>query len=90
MNILPWSALWKLDYVPHRSNDNGDRHKTPLGGLLLEFIMTIVIVSISAAIPGEIEAVNLPGNIQTIAHCFILSMYPLASPRSGTNLQQSF
>ena len=73
MNILPWSSLWKSDYEP-QGERNGDRHKTPLGGILLEFMMTIVMISASAAIPALIESVNLPGNIQTIAHCFILSL----------------
>ncbi|KAF8864817.1 hypothetical protein BDZ45DRAFT_669190 [Acephala macrosclerotiorum] len=71
MNILPWSSLWKSDYEPHRDR-NGDQHKTPLGGILLEFVMSIVLICISAAVPSETQSVSLPGNIQTIAHCFIL------------------
>jgi hypothetical protein len=80
MNILPWSSLWKSDFEP-QGERNDDRRNTPLGGILLEFIMTIVIISATAAIPGELESVNLPGNIQTIAHCFVLSKLLLAFPR---------
>jgi len=71
MNILPWSPLWESDYMPHRHED-GDRHRTPLGGLLLEWVDTVVIIAASAAIPALAESVNMPGNTETIAHCFIL------------------
>lgn len=84
MNILPWSSLWKSDYEP-QGERMGDRHKTPLGGILLEFIMTIVHIALTAAIPGLLESVSLPGNIQTIAHCFILSRSLRLSPRLVTD-----
>jgi len=71
MNILPWSSLWEADYMPHRHED-GDRHRTPLGGLLLEWVDTVVLIAASAAIPALAESVNMPGNTETIAHCFIL------------------
>jgi hypothetical protein len=71
MNILPWSGIWKRDYVPHPDR-NGDRHKTPLGGLLLEFIGTVVILCATSRVPGAIEFIIVPGNIQTVAHCVIL------------------
>ena len=76
MNILPWSSLWETDYMPHR-NEDGDRHRTPLGGLLLEWVDTVVMISATVAIPALAESVNMPGNTQTIAHCFILMLLGL-------------
>jgi hypothetical protein len=75
MNILPWSKLWGKDYEP-RPDRRGDRHKTPLGGLLLELITTIILIAVTAALPDELTSIALLGNLQTIAHCFILSISP--------------
>lgn len=72
-NILPWSSIWKKDYSPH-GQPIGDRYKTPAGGLLLEWVGMIVLVSATAVIPGTMESVQLPGNIQTYAECCTLGM----------------
>jgi len=45
---------------------------TPIGGLTLEWISTVISISYSAAIPATLESVSLPGNIQAYAHCFFL------------------
>ncbi|KAI9744086.1 MAG: hypothetical protein M1818_002238 [Claussenomyces sp. TS43310] len=75
-NVLPWSSLWKKDFNPAVAfgtrHKNGDRYKTPLGGILLEWISSVIFICITSAVSGTSEFVSLAGNVQTYAHCFVL------------------
>jgi len=75
-NIFPWSSLWKQDSpesAPVLGSQTDTFRKTPKGGLMLEWIFTVVEISFSSAIPATLDSINFPGNLQTYAHCFILS-----------------
>ncbi|RMJ13029.1 hypothetical protein BHE90_001578 [Fusarium euwallaceae] len=45
-------------------------YKAPQGGLIVHWIMSVIVISASAAFPTTLEAVGLPGYIQTYVHCF--------------------
>ncbi|KAK4167859.1 high-affinity methionine permease [Cladorrhinum sp. PSN259] len=79
--VVPWSKVWKKDDQLQRSsrgaiiaNDdpNAYIHKAPQGGLIIHWVMSVVVIAGSTSIPATIESVQLPGYIQTYAHCAIL------------------
>ncbi|KAK4221863.1 high-affinity methionine permease [Podospora fimiseda] len=79
--VIPWSKIWKQDDRIERSSSGGIIanndphafiHKAPQGGLIIHWVMSIVVIAGSSSIPATIESVQLPGYIQTYAHCFIL------------------
>jgi hypothetical protein len=58
----------------------------------MEWITTVILISISAVIPGTVESVNLAGNLQTYAHCFVLiilglGLFRLRSRETALNVQ---
>jgi hypothetical protein len=78
--VLPWSKIWKRDDRLERGDRNYRRvgvddfvYKSPEGGLIVHFTMTVVVIAISASIQSTTESISLPGMIQTYIHCFILS-----------------
>ncbi|RSL86677.1 hypothetical protein CDV31_016365 [Fusarium ambrosium] len=72
--IFPWSRYLKKDDKLQRDHDGPAEddflHKAPQGGLIAHWIMSVVVISASAGIPTTLEAVGLPGYIQTYIHCF--------------------
>ncbi|KAK4209015.1 amino acid permease-domain-containing protein [Rhypophila decipiens] len=79
-NILPWSNVWKKDDVLQRdpkgiiADDTVDNSmkKTPQGGLILHWALTVAVIAGSSWISSTVESVQVPGLIQAYAHCFIL------------------
>ena len=73
MNILPWSNLWGADDNQQHPAETGDLDKTPMGGLILHWITTVVAISASASIKSSlINAISFPGIVQAYAHSLIL------------------
>ena len=73
MNILPWSNLWGADDNQRHPAETGDLDKTPMGGLILHWITTVVAISASAGIKSSlVNAITFPGIIQAYAHSLIL------------------
>ncbi|RSM09322.1 hypothetical protein CEP52_004215 [Fusarium oligoseptatum] len=72
--IFPWSRYLKKDDKLQRDHDGPAEddflHKAPQGGLIAHWIMSVIVISASAGIPTTLEAVGLPGYIQTYIHCF--------------------
>ncbi|KAM7219404.1 Amino acid permease domain containing protein [Rhypophila decipiens] len=79
-NIIPWSNVWKKDDVLQRdpkgiiADDTVDNSmkKTPQGGLILHWALTVAVIAGSSWISSTVESVQVPGLIQAYAHCFIL------------------
>lgn len=70
--ILPWSNIWKADDLINRDPDDLI-HKSPQGGLILHWVMSVVVILGSSSIKNTLDSVSLPGYVQTYTHCFILS-----------------
>ncbi|KAJ4207539.1 hypothetical protein NW759_013939 [Fusarium solani] len=72
--IFPWSRYLKKDDKLQRDYngpaEDAFLHKAPQGGLIAHWIMSVIVISASAGIPTTLEAVGLPGYIQTYIHCF--------------------
>ncbi|MCJ1307267.1 hypothetical protein MMC25_000913 [Agyrium rufum] len=81
MNILPWSRLWKADDRQHANNYHSDLERSPMGGLILHALTTIIVISATAAIPNIIDAISFPGIMQTYAHSIISIVVALGLPR---------
>ncbi|KAK3369226.1 amino acid permease-domain-containing protein [Lasiosphaeria ovina] len=77
-NVLPWSNVWKKDDILQRGpiiSDNtvdNSIKKTPQGGLILHWTLSVAVIAGSSWIPSTIESVNVPGFFQAYTHCFIL------------------
>ncbi|RSL66868.1 hypothetical protein CEP53_003196 [Fusarium sp. AF-6] len=80
-DILPWSRYLKKDDVLKRSHSGPEedafRHKSPQGGLIVHWIMSVVVISATAGSHGVMEAVFIPGYIQTYMQCFFLGILAL-------------
>ena len=73
MNILPWSNLWGADDNQRHPAETEDLDKTPMGGLILHWITTVVAISVSASIKSSLtNAITFPGIVQAYAHSLIL------------------
>ncbi|KAF5233636.1 hypothetical protein FAUST_8072 [Fusarium austroamericanum] len=71
-DVLPWSRFWKQDDKINRS-DNGFYNKSPQGGLMIHFIMSVALIIVTIAIGDTAESVSFPGHIQTYIHCAVLA-----------------
>ncbi|KAI8716964.1 hypothetical protein NCS52_00991200 [Fusarium sp. LHS14.1] len=79
--ILPWSRYLKKDDIIQR-NPSGPAedaflYKSPQGGLIVHWIMSVVVISATAGSHGVMEAVFIPGYIQTYIQCFFLGVLAL-------------
>ncbi|RSL49591.1 hypothetical protein CEP54_012362 [Fusarium duplospermum] len=79
--ILPWSRYLKKDDVLQRSHsgpaEDAFRYKSPQGGLIVHWIMSVIVISATAGSHGVMEAVFIPGYIQTYIQCFFLGVLAL-------------
>ncbi|UZP46503.1 hypothetical protein NXS19_014315 [Fusarium pseudograminearum] len=76
-DVLPWSCYWKEDDKLQRS-DESYYNKSPQGGLLIHFIMSVALIIVTIAIGDTAESVSFPGYIQTYIHCAVLAFLGLA------------
>ncbi|RSL42441.1 hypothetical protein CEP53_012195 [Fusarium sp. AF-6] len=78
-DILPWSGFWKQDDKLMRNDGyHSDAaheflYKSPQGGLIIHWIMSVVLIVATIDIDSMPEAVGLPGNIQTYIQCAVLA-----------------
>ncbi|KAM6530406.1 hypothetical protein FALCPG4_008533 [Fusarium falciforme] len=79
--ILPWSRYLKQDDMLQRSRSGPEEdaflNKSPQGGLIAHWIMSVVVISATAGTHGVMEAVFIPGYIQTYIQCFFLGVLGL-------------
>lgn len=79
--ILPWSRYLKQDDILQRSHSGPDEdafvYKSPQGGLIVHWVMTVVVISATAGSHGTMEAASIPGYIQTYMQCFFLGIFSL-------------
>ncbi|KAK4663394.1 hypothetical protein QC763_0098100 [Podospora pseudopauciseta] len=92
-DILPWSKVWKKDDSMDRARDVSVQetrnptnpqhyiHKSPQGGLLIHWTMSVVVIAGSSATANTIESIGIPGYIQTYVHVFVLFTLALVSFR---------
>ncbi|KAK4197945.1 putative high-affinity methionine permease [Triangularia verruculosa] len=92
-DILPWSKVWKKDDSMDRARDVSEQetrnptnpqhyiHKSPQGGLVIHWTMSVVVIAGSSATANTIESIGIPGYIQTYVHVFILFVLALVSFR---------
>jgi amino acid transporter len=71
-NIFPWSYFWASDSPDLKDHRNFDEDKSPKGGLWLHWIMSVVLIAVSAGVHSPLESIGMPGLIQTYTHCLIL------------------
>ena len=71
-NIFPWSHFWSSDSPDLKDHRNYDIDKSPRGGLWLHWIMSVVMIAISAGVHSPLEAIGMPGLLQTYTHCLII------------------
>jgi hypothetical protein len=57
-NILPWSRLWIMD-SPFK--------RTPQGGLILHWIGSVILISVTSRISSISESISFPGSVQSYA-----------------------
>ena len=73
-NIIPWSRTWKKDGQRYRDDPDNNRRRTPQGGLILHWVVSVIIIAGSASIQQDVlESIGVPGYIQSYAHCLSLS-----------------
>ncbi|KAF4968332.1 hypothetical protein FSARC_4278 [Fusarium sarcochroum] len=81
-DVLPWSRFWKQDDIVQREDDyprNGNENvrglfnKSPQGGLIIHWILSVVLIMATIGIDSTPEAASLPGYIQTYVHCAVLA-----------------
>jgi len=65
-NLIPWSKVWSAS-SPSRTN----AESTPMGGLMLHWIFSVVLIISSSAINSLGEAISFPGNLQAYASAFV-------------------
>ena len=71
-NIFPWSHFWSSDSPDLKDHRNYDVDKSPRGGLWLHWIMSVILIAISAGVDSTLESISMPGLIQTYTHCLII------------------
>lgn len=72
-NILPWSNVWKKSHtLPKGKREDDIKYKSPQGGLIAHWIMSVVFIAVGSGIDGLTESILLPGYLQTYAHAFVL------------------
>lgn len=80
--ILPWSRYLKKDDIIQRNHPGAAEdtflYKSPQGGLIVHWIMSVVVISATAGSHGVMEAVFIPGYIQTYMQCFFLGLLALS------------
>ncbi|RSM09304.1 hypothetical protein CEP52_004155 [Fusarium oligoseptatum] len=80
--ILPWSRYLKKDDNLQRSYSGPEEdaflHKSPQGGLIVHWIISVAVISATAGSHSVMEAVFIPGYIQTYIQCFFLGVLGLA------------
>ncbi|XEU94919.1 hypothetical protein FSHL1_000203 [Fusarium sambucinum] len=74
--ILPWSRFWKQDDILQRGN-HSFYNKSPQGGLIIHWIMSVVLILVTVGIQDTAELVSFPGYIQTYIHCAVLAFLGL-------------
>ncbi|KAG8667807.1 hypothetical protein FPOAC2_13005 [Fusarium poae] len=74
--ILPWSRFWKQDDILQRE-ENEFYNKSPQGGLIIHWIMSVALILVTIGIEDTGESVSFPGYIQTYIHCAILAFLGL-------------
>ena len=76
--ILPWSRYFKQDDMLQRSRSGPEEdaflNKSPQGGLIVHWIMSVVVILATAGPHRVMEAVFIPGYIQTYIQCFFLGL----------------
>ncbi|RSL95486.1 hypothetical protein CDV31_013883 [Fusarium ambrosium] len=79
--ILPWSRYLKKDHIRQQSHSGLEEdaflHKSPQGGLAVHWIISVVLISATANSHSVMEAVFIPGYIQTYIQCFFLGVLSL-------------
>lgn len=72
-NILPWSNIWKKSHTLAKGKREDDiKYKSPQGGLIAHWVMSVVFISAGSGIDAMTESILLPGYFQIYAHAFIL------------------
>ncbi|KAK2599262.1 hypothetical protein N8I77_011032 [Diaporthe amygdali] len=83
-NILPWSNVWKKSHTLSKGKREDDiKYKSPHGGLIAHWIMSVVFIAAGSGIDAMTESILLPGYFQTYAHAFILLIMAAVFPRLG-------
>ncbi|KAK7710171.1 hypothetical protein SLS63_013034 [Diaporthe eres] len=83
-NILPWSNIWKSSHTLSKGKREDDiKYKSPQGGLIAHWLMSVVFISASSSIDAMTESILLPGYFQIYAHAFILLIMAAVFPRLG-------
>ncbi|KAL6922932.1 hypothetical protein FSST1_000206 [Fusarium sambucinum] len=78
--VLPWSRYWKQDDILQRSDNESDSEfykKSPQGGLIIHWIMSVTLILVTIGIENTAESVSFPGYVQTYIHCAILAFLGL-------------